>query len=51
MTFIALWIICGIITAAIAHSKNLNVAEWFALGVILGIFGIPLALWQDKKQP
>jgi uncharacterized membrane protein YgcG len=45
-TFIVIWLVCGFIAAAIAHSKKLNVAAWLLIGAVLGFFAIVLVLFQ-----
>jgi hypothetical protein len=44
MTWIIIWIFCGIISAIIANSKGRSGCSWFLLGVLLGPFGFAVAL-------
>lgn len=37
---IIFWIIFGLITGTIAHSKNRNGFGWALIGFLLGIFGV-----------
>jgi hypothetical protein len=47
--FIIIWMLCAIPAAVIAHSKKLNVAAWFFLGAVFGVFGIIAVLWQAPR--
>lgn len=40
MAFLIIWVICGIIAAAIAHNKGRNAFGWFFGGLFLGLVGI-----------
>lgn len=51
MELLFLWLIFAIITAVIASNKNRNVAGWFAIGLILGIFGIIIAAIIRPLEP
>ena len=44
MTFIVLWLFCGIISAIIANSKGRSGCAWFLIGILLGPFGFAVAL-------
>jgi hypothetical protein len=39
----------GAITALIARSKNRDVAGWFALGAVLPVIGLLMAILADTK--
>ena len=39
ITFVVVWLICGVISAAIGQRKNLPVGESFLWGALLGIIG------------
>lgn len=49
MGFVFVWLMCGIIAAMIGASKGEGCAS-FALGVILGPFGIIIALLSKGNQ-
>jgi hypothetical protein len=44
MELLVLWLLCGIITGVVGSNKGRDGCSWFALGVLLGPFGIILAL-------
>ncbi|MBA2540762.1 MAG: hypothetical protein H0V17_14075 [Deltaproteobacteria bacterium] len=39
----------GAITAVIARSKNRDVAAWFALGAVLPVIGLLMAIMAEAK--
>jgi hypothetical protein len=41
---IIIWILFGIVSAVVATNKGNNGCDWFALGFLLGPFGLILAL-------
>lgn len=41
---ILIWIGCGVATAVIARNKGRNGCIWFAIGIVLGIIGLVIAL-------
>ena len=44
MGFVIIWILFGIVTAVVASNKGRNGWGWFFIGVLLGPFGLILAL-------
>src|SRR5574340_1276946 len=44
MELIFVWLVCGIITAAIGSNKGRSGCGWFIVGILLGPLGIILAL-------
>ncbi len=44
MTFLFLWFLFGLISAIVASRKGRSGCGWFLLGVLLGPFGLLLAL-------
>jgi len=40
MTFILLWLACGVISAMVASSKGRNSGGWFLIGILLGPIGL-----------
>ena len=50
MEWIVLWVICGVIGAAVASGKGRNVLGWFLLGFLLGPLGLILSLVVSKNQ-
>jgi len=44
MEFIVVWIICAIVCAVIAPSKNRSAGGWFFIGLLIGVFGIVLVV-------
>lgn len=44
MGFVVIWILFGIVTAVAAANKGRNGWGWFFIGVLLGPFGLILAL-------
>jgi hypothetical protein len=51
MGLLIFWILCGVVAAVVAGNKGRNGCGWFALGVLLGPFGLILALVVSKNQP
>lgn len=51
MEFFFIWIICAIVCAVIASSKNRSGAGWFFLGLLLGIFGVIIIACLSKVEP
>ena len=47
--FLILWVLCAIGCAMIASSKNLNVVGWFFGGLVLGIIGLLIVGFSEKK--
>jgi hypothetical protein len=45
-TIIVVSLICGAITATIGQKKNLPVGGSFALGALLGVIGVIIAIFQ-----
>jgi hypothetical protein len=45
-----LWLGCATICAYIASKRGRNVAGWFLLGLIFGIFAIPFALLMSDNS-
>ena len=45
MEWVIFWMLCGVVSAVIGHAKGGNVGLAFVLGLILGPFGILLALF------
>lgn len=41
---LAIWLGCGVATAFIARNKGRSGCIWFAIGVILGVIGLVIAL-------
>ena len=50
MEWIVIWIVCGIICTVVAQNKGRDGCGWFALGLLLGPFGIVLALVMPADQ-
>jgi len=48
--FIIIWLLFGIISAAVASNKGRSGCGWFAMGVLLGPFGFILALVVPKDE-
>ena len=48
--WVIFWLLCGIVSAAIASNKGRSGCGWFALGVALGPIGIILALVVSKNE-
>ena len=44
MSFLIIWLLCGIAAAMIASNKGRSGCGFFALGILLGPFGILFAL-------
>ena len=44
MALLLLWLLCGLITGVVGSNKGRDGCWWFAIGVLLGPFGIVLAL-------
>jgi Tfp pilus assembly protein PilE len=49
MEFVLIWVLFGIISAVIASNKGRSGCGWFLLGVLLGPFGLILALVVSKN--
>ena len=47
------WLICAVVTAIIAGSRDRNAIAWFFIGAVIGIFGLILviALPPAKNAP
>lgn len=50
MEFLIIWLLFGIVSAIVASNKGRSGCGWFALGVLLGPFGVILALVVPKNQ-
>lgn len=50
-TFVVIWLIIAVITAAIAQRKNLPVGQAFFVGAVLGIIGLIIVLFQTPGLP
>lgn len=48
--YCGLWALFGIICAVVASNKGRSQFGWFLVGVLLGIFGLILALFWSKNQ-
>ena len=48
---VAVWIACGIVAAIIASAKHHDLVPAFALGVVLGPFGVLIELVQKAALP
>lgn len=42
--FVVIWLLFGVVSAVIASSKGRSGCGWFLLGILLGPFGLILAL-------
>jgi hypothetical protein len=47
---LVIWILFGVVSAVVATNKGKNGCAWFALGVLLGPFGLILSLVEPKDQ-
>jgi len=50
MGLVIIWIICGFISTKIAIQKGKHKFDWFIIGLLLGPFGIILALIIEKDE-
>ena len=50
MEVLAVWLLFGIISAVVASNKGRSGCGWFALGILLGPFGLIFALVVPKNQ-
>jgi Uncharacterised protein family UPF0547 len=50
LILIAYGIICGAGCAAIANSKNLEGTTWFIVGLFLGVIGLLIVGFMEKKE-
>jgi hypothetical protein len=50
MEWVALWIFCGIVSAAVASSRGRSGCGWLLLGFIFGPFGFAVALLPKKES-
>ena len=50
MELVFVWILFGIVSAVVAANKGRSGCGWFAIGVLLGPFGLILALVVSKDQ-
>lgn len=48
--FIAIWLLCGVLSAAIISGKGKGGCSGFALGVLLGPIGVIIALLTSSKE-
>lgn len=52
MEFLVIWLLCGVVAAVAASNKGRSGCGWFLLGVLLGPFGMILALVVgDRRSP
>jgi Double zinc ribbon len=51
LEILIIWILFGVIAAVVATNKGRSGCGWFALGVLLGPFGLILSLVVPKNQP
>jgi hypothetical protein len=51
MEFVIIWILFGIVSAALASSKGRSGCGFFLLGILLGPFGLIMAAIASKNQP
>lgn len=49
MEIVLIWILFGIVTAVVAANKGRSGCGWFALGALLGPFGLILSLVVSKN--
>jgi len=49
MEFVIIWLLFGAISAAIGSSKGRSGCSWFAVGFLLGPFGLLFALFASKN--
>ena len=50
MEFLVIWLVCGLIAAAIASGKGRSGCGGFAIGILLGPLGIVWALVMSKDE-
>ena len=50
MKWLAIWIFCGIVSAAVASSRGRSGCGWLFLGFIFGPFGFAVALLPKKES-
>lgn len=50
MEILIIWLLFGIVSTVIASNKGRSGCGWFLLGVLLGPFGLILALVVSKNQ-
>ncbi|MGA1804449.1 zinc ribbon domain-containing protein [Rhizobium sp. HT1-10] len=48
---LTVWLICGVVTAIIAGSKDRNWVGWLLIGLVLGIFGVILIACMPSLSP
>jgi hypothetical protein len=34
------WVVCGVLCATVAKSKNRGAGDWFVIGLLTGVFGL-----------
>lgn len=51
MEFVLVWLLFGVVSGVVATNKGRSGCGWFALGVLLGPFGLILALVVPKNPP
>lgn len=50
MELVIIWFLFGAVSAVVASNKGRSGCGWFALGFVLGPFGLLLALVVNKNQ-
>ena len=50
MEWLFLWLICGIASAVIASNKGRSGLGWFLLGMLMGPFGLMVALLPSRED-
>lgn len=50
MEFVLIWVLFGIVTAVAASNRGRSGLNWFFIGILLGPFGLILALLISKNQ-
>lgn len=51
MSFVVIWLLFGMVSAVVATNKGRSGCGWFVLGVLLGPFGLILALVVSPNRP
>jgi hypothetical protein len=50
MTFVAIWLLFGVVAAIIASKKGRSGCGWFLLGVLFGPFSLVVTLLPSRSQ-